>query len=227
MITTFAVEIGDALWMALYEFFEKNYPIDLSEGEEERCRPSKYCIKGIYEEDGQKFVILRERESSSGALYRVNFVYNDEGLEVDSNFVEVKEEYIPVEAETFSLESVEAFEKERYAVVKKKVIEEPKPTYSLEEIPEYVELQSKYSELETNYGALKATNEQLTEQVDTLTAFKLEADRKEKQALIDSFYMLSDEDKKDVQEHIDEYSLTDIENKLSVTCVRNKVSFEI
>ena len=43
--------------------------------------------------------------------------------------------------------------------------------------------------------------------------------------MINSFYMLSDEDKKDVIDHIDEYSLEDIEAKLSVICVRNRVSF--
>lgn len=39
--------------------------------------------------------------------------------------------------------------------------------------------------------------------------------------------MLSDEDKKDVAENIDTYSLDDIEAKLSVICVRNKVSFSL
>ena len=37
--------------------------------------------------------------------------------------------------------------------------------------------------------------------------------------------MLSDEDKKDVIENIDTYSLDDIEAKLSIICVRNKVNF--
>ena len=37
--------------------------------------------------------------------------------------------------------------------------------------------------------------------------------------------MLSDEDKKDVVDNIDTYSLDDIEAKLSVICVRNRVSF--
>jgi hypothetical protein len=45
--------------------------------------------------------------------------------------------------------------------------------------------------------------------------------------MIDKFYMLSDEDKKDVVEHIDTYSLDDIEAKLSITCVRNKVNFNL
>ena len=39
--------------------------------------------------------------------------------------------------------------------------------------------------------------------------------------------MLSDEDKKDVVANIDTYSLEDIESKLSVICVRNKVSFAL
>ena len=56
---------------------------------------------------------------------------------------------------------------------------------------------------------------------------KAEVERKNKQEMIDSFYMLSDEDKKDVLENIDTYSLDDIEAKLSIICVRNKVSFNL
>ena len=43
--------------------------------------------------------------------------------------------------------------------------------------------------------------------------------------MIDSFYMLSDEDKQDVIDNIDTYSIDDIEAKLSIICVRNKVNF--
>ena len=39
--------------------------------------------------------------------------------------------------------------------------------------------------------------------------------------------MLSDDDKKDVIDNIDKYSVDDIEAKLSVICVRNKVSFDL
>lgn len=45
--------------------------------------------------------------------------------------------------------------------------------------------------------------------------------------MIASFYMLSDEDKADVVANIDTYSLDDIEAKLSIICVRNKVSFDL
>ena len=51
-------------------------------------------------------------------------------------------------------------------------------------------------------------------------------EREKKQDMINSFYMLSDEDKKDVISNIDTYSLDDIEAKLSILCVRNKVSFD-
>ena len=44
--------------------------------------------------------------------------------------------------------------------------------------------------------------------------------------MINSFYMLSDDDKKDVVANIDTYSLDDIEAKLSIICVRNKVNFD-
>ena len=39
--------------------------------------------------------------------------------------------------------------------------------------------------------------------------------------------MLSDADKKDCIDNIDTYSLDDIEAKLSIICVRNKVSFSL
>ena len=39
--------------------------------------------------------------------------------------------------------------------------------------------------------------------------------------------MLSDEDKKDVVENKSNYSLDEIEAKLSVICVRNKVNFDL
>ena len=92
--------------------------------------------------------------------------------------------------------------------------------FSLEDIPEYVELQNNYSALEEKYNALVA-------EIEPLREFKNEADKKEKQAMIDSFYMLSDADKADVVSNIDTYSLDDIEAKLSIICVRNKVNFSL
>lgn len=77
-----------------------------------------------------------------------------------------------------------------------------------------------YSELETKYNDLSAKYE-------SLVAFKQNVEKQQKKELIGGFYMLSDEDKKDVVAHIDEYSLDDIEAKLSVICVRKKVNFDL
>ena len=101
------------------------------------------------------------------------------------------------------------------------------PAYSLEEIPEYVELTTKYSELETKYNDLVAEKEGMDAEIASLREFKATIEKKEKEDLISSFYMLSDEDKKDVIDNIDTYSLNDIEAKLSIICVRNKVSFNL
>ena len=59
-----------------------------------------------------------------------------------------------------------------------------------------------------------------------MVEFKKAVEDKEKDALIAQFYMLSDEDKKEVIENKSKYSLDDIEAKLSVICVRKKVNFE-
>lgn len=100
-------------------------------------------------------------------------------------------------------------------------------SYELTEIAEYVALQLQFSELQSKYSALEQENSTMKQELETLRTFKLATDRKDKQAMIDSFYMLSDEDKKDVVEHIDTYSLNDIEAKLSIICVRNKVDFSL
>ena len=103
--------------------------------------------------------------------------------------------------------------------------EEPKKTYNLEEVVEYAELQTQYADLESRFNALQEENTRLTNELTPLVEFKRAADKKEKEAMIDTFYMLSDEDKKDVVDNIDKYSVDEIEAKLSIICVRNKVSF--
>lgn len=102
----------------------------------------------------------------------------------------------------------------------KKDKEDKKEKYNLNEIPEYVELSENYNTLQSQYSALET-------EVTELREFKVAAERKDKEAMIASFYMLSDEDKKDVLDNIDTYSLEDIEAKLSIICVRNKVSFDL
>ena len=81
--------------------------------------------------------------------------------------------------------------------------------------------------METNYSNAQARISELESQLEELITFKKGIEKAEKEKMIASFYMLSDEDKKDVVENIDNYSLNDIEAKLSILCVRNKVSFSL
>lgn len=84
----------------------------------------------------------------------------------------------------------------------------------------YSLLEAKFTELEQKYSALEADYR-------NLVSFKNDAENEKKDELIKSFYMLSDEDKKDVIENKSKYSLDEIESKLSVICVRKKVNFDL
>ena len=145
--------------------------------------------------------------------------------------VPAEEEETPVEEEATPAaeEEVPAAEEDADTPDEDAPAEEEAPavTYSLEEIPEYVDLSGRFAELENNYAALQATNEELTKEINDLREFKYSIQKKEKEAMIQSFYMLSDEDKQDVINNIDAYSLEDIEAKLSIICVRNRVNFSL
>ena len=262
VFTRYAVEIGDALWSALYSYIEKTYP------DTQNCYCSVYRIEGVFEENGQKFAVLQSR--SDMKYYRLNFALTeDTGFVPSDTLIEVTKSYTPAEEPQFALDAVEEFETE-YAKKKKEEEEgkdgknannnsednseggeeekcpkcgkplaececndgdnhenEPQKTYNLEEVVEYTELKAQYEELEAKFSALETEHENLKSEIEPLKAFKLEAEKKDKQAMIDQFYMLSDEDKADVIANIDTYSVDDIEAKLSIICVRNKVSFDL
>lgn len=131
---------------------------------------------------------------------------------------EVKPEEAPkAEEEKEDLPAEEAKEEEEAPAEEEEKAEEgepaPSPEFHVEDTQEYKDLMARCSALE--------------EENTSLRAFKLSAERKDKEAMIANFYMLSDEDKADVIENIDKYSLDDIEAKLSVICVRNKVNFNL
>lgn len=88
---------------------------------------------------------------------------------------------------------------------------------------DFQNLQESYSNLENKFNDLTEKFNAMKESYDVLVEFKNTKDREAKQAMIDSFYMLNDEDKKDVIDNIDSYSLDEIEAKLSIICVHNKL----
>ena len=244
VFTRYAVEIGDALWEALYSHVE-----------------GTYGIESVCEDGEQKFAVL----TADGKYYRLNFSISEENVVEFAAEAELLEEYTPAEEPQFSAEAVEEYAKKKNAKPadeeeeeedkdkkcpkcgkpasechcddddededddddKNKKKKDKKSKYNLEEVQEYVELSEKYSTLETEYSNAQSKIADLEAQVNELTTFKKGIEKAEKEKMIASFYMLSDEDKKDVIDNIDIYSLDDIEAKLSIICVRNKVSFNL
>lgn len=255
VFTRYSVEIGDSLWNALYSHVYKTYSIeevcedgdqkfailkdsegnfsrlDFSLAEDgtvtfadevsaieytsaEEAQFSAEAVEAFVaefkkkeEEDKKDKDSEDDSEDKSGKSDNSNSEDNSEGDKSDSSKSDDKEKDDKKDDEEDE---------------KKK-----KGKFSLEEIPEYVELSTKFSELESKYNALVAERDSLQAQLQPLVEFKAKAERTQKEDMIKSFYMLSDEDKADVIANIDTYSLDDIEAKLSILCVRNKVSFNL
>ena len=81
-------------------------------------------------------------------------------------------------------------------------------------------LEAEHAELQSKYAALEASYQELVE-------FKKQIEDKEKDDLIASFYMLSDEDKAEVIANKANYSLKEIKAELSMICVDKKVNFNL
>ena len=220
VFTRYSVEIGDTLWNALYNHVK-----------------DQYSIESVCEDGEQKFAVL----TADGKYYRLDFSLLDDAIEFAES-VGLIEDYTPEAEPQFDASAVEQYIQNRQEESEKNQDNEGKiDKYNLEEIQEYVELNNRYSELTNTYNTLNESyttlsNEysiaknritDLETQIQELTSFKKNIEKAEKQKMIDSFYMLSDEDKKDVIDNIDTYSLDDIEAKLSIICVRNKVSFNL
>lgn len=109
----------------------------------------------------------------------------------------------------------------------KEKVEDKEKESSEDKKEEDEEEKKKYSLLKEEYDALSVKYSALETQCQELLAFKNQIEDERKDALIKSFYMLSDEDKKEVVENKAKYSLDEIEAKLSVICVRNRVSFDL
>ena len=89
------------------------------------------------------------------------------------------------------------------------------------------DVKKKYTDLEESFNKLQSDYSALQKEVQELRLFKENIENKEKDDLINQFYMLSDEDKKDVIENKTKYSFEEIESKLAVICFKKKVNFNL
>ena len=143
---------------------------------------------------------------------------SSEGVEED--FAKKKEEGEVNEEDSNSEDKKESNSEEEDDKEKKK-------NYSLEEVVEYQELLTKYAELEGQFNAISEELNSIKPEYNKLKEKAIEAEEKAKEDMIDSFYMLSEEDKAEVRANKANFSLEDIEAKLSVICVRKKVNFDL
>ena len=96
-----------------------------------------------------------------------------------------------------------------------------------EKTAENTDDKKKYELLKADFDELQANFASLEEENKKLIAFKQEVENKQKDEMIASFYMLSDEDKKDVIANKAQYTLDDIKAKLSIICVDKRVDFSL
>ena len=86
------------------------------------------------------------------------------------------------------------------------------------------EEKKKFSALSAEHEALKAQFSELQKDYQALIAFKNEVESAKKDEMIKSFYMLSDEDKKEVVDNKDKFTLEEIESKLSVIFTKKSLA---
>jgi hypothetical protein len=236
-VKIYAVKIGDPIWNALYGHKEETY-----------------SINAFFEEEDQKYAVLQNESNYYRLNFSIG--ENDE-IVFAEEMIDITDSYTPATEAQFALTDVEAFEvefkknKEEDDDKKKKPEdktddegsegdddddeEEKKKKqkkYNLEEVEEYQTLVAEHETLKNDFNAYKQTSEStiadLNNTIASLTEFKNSVERKEKEHMINvDFCMLDESLKKDVIDNIDKYSLDDIEAKLSIICVRNKVSFNL
>ena len=152
-----------------------------------------------------------------------------EVAEVEESSEEVEEEFAKKkkEDEADKEDSNSEDKKESDSEEKEEDDEKKKKNYSLEEVVEYQELLTKYAELEGQFNAITEELNSIKPEYNKLKEKAIEAEENAKEDMINSFYMLSEEDKAEVRANKANFSLEDIEAKLSVICVRKKVNFDL
>ena len=186
------------------------------------------------------FTMMQDLKSALQGGYKMELEDKNVETEVTTAIEENIEENTEVAEEVAPAENIEdsieaAVEENAEEAVEEESAEDTIEAPAIEELAEEAveEIASErteevkdYALIEQELNDLKAKYAEMETKYQELVTFKEAVDNEKKDALINSFYMLSDEDKKDVIENKQKYSLEEIEAKLSVICVRNKVSFD-
>ena len=174
-------------------------------------------VEPIVEEETVVEEVVETPEAVEGA----------EAAEVEESSEEVEEDFAKKKEEGEANEEDSNSEDKKESNSEEEDDKEKKKNYSLEEVVEYQELLTKYAELEGQFNAIAEELNSIKPEYNKLKEKAIEAEEKAKEDMINSFYMLSEEDKAEVRANKANFSLEDIEAKLSVICVRKKVNFDL
>lgn len=169
-----AVNIGD-LWGKLYTAMRDLHHWD-------------YSIKGIYEQDNQKFAVVYDDDMK---LYRLNFSLTEEGLSLSDEIIEVKEEFIETDnmKKFAEPENVSDYRKENKEDDEDSDSddkdEEEDEDKQVEEMS-ISELQEKISKLEKDIEDRDNIIMKNNEELETLREFKKGIDEQEKAKVVNS-----------------------------------------
>ena len=160
-----AVNIGD-LWGKLYNAMRDLHHWD-------------YYIKGIYEQDNQKFAVVYDDMK----LYRLNFSLTEEGLSLSDEIIEVKEEFIETDnmkkfAEPENVSDYRKEEKDSDGDNEEKEDDEEVEEMSISELKERISKMEK--DIEDRDNIIMKNNEEL----EALREFKKGIDEQEKAKVV-------------------------------------------
>ena len=148
---------------------------------------------------------------------------NEEAPSTEENeYSAVEEEETSETEETDDTEAVEETVEETAEVE-----ETPEIEAALEEENKDDSAEPIFTHTEEEFTKLTEELESLRAEVQELRDFKLGVENQQKDALIASYYMLSDEDKAEVIAHKAEFTLEEIKAKLAVIYVEKNVNFDM
>ena len=228
----FALIDLERLWCSIYDFLVEKYP-DTDYG-------TIYRIEGIYEENGQKFVVLNKKDDN--ALYIVDFSVDNEGNLVMAEEARVAISAILETGEVTKFEEPENVDKLKIfeEIVKDEPItdepdgakmeDEPIVEPTVEPIvePELTNYEELYTELQSKFNELVAKCSDLETEIVPLREFKAEIVEKENQVkaemelkqkndLIESFATkLPKESIDSIIDDVTKFTIEEIKTKLSV-----------
>lgn len=198
-ITFAAVDIGD-MWCKLWDALHAKYP-DGDWG-------SVYRIEAIYEEDNQKFALIKHRDEDS--LYRLNFSLTEEGLTLS-------DEIVKVDIEIVETDEIRKFAEPEDAKKYKEFEDDVDDTDHPDDCQcEECKMKRMQADIDTRDNIimekdelLKAKEEEIAEmksELEMLRKFKADIEEKEKMMKVESIM-------EEIKEYIDDAQYNDFRDK--------------